>query len=251
MDEMRVKDELRSYVVRDEPPMGITAPGLVARGRSARGRRNLALAAAGVAATVGLATVGLPLLTQGRVSIDPAGLIKTQNVTSLDEQMDELIRSNVPHGDEFELLRIKAYRWDKREALAEDRQDEATRWTATYLYNADSRSEAQLRVELKYVPSKQWPERSANARPDEPDIPPPTMAILSMQENYSMDARAVPEPGPPAEPGYIVEVGVANGTPSLDPPPDRFTWADQVKASTDPQLVFDRPATWPPDVVAP
>lgn len=288
MDETRVKDQLRSYVGRDEPPMGITAPELLARGRRARGRRQLAMGLTAAAVALALVVVGLPLVTHGKVSFDPAGLLRSLT-RSPDERIDELLRANMPRNDELELKEIKAFRWDEREPLPRSRMNEATSWLAVYNLDTGNDYIQQVRVTLGYFPPKQWPPNVDGCRypthsSDDPilyykgriardlrtrasaESPGYLVAVDAIEEGYNAvggqklaqpkekrtppTTKALPSPRPGVtRPAPKAEGPKGNGDGG--PMTGGYSWAHQRKLATDPDLVFDPPTTWPENVVSP
>lgn len=289
MDDTRVKDELHSYVRRDEPPMGVTAGQLVARGRQIRRRRWFATGAAVTAAALALAVVGVPALTGGRVSFDPAGLIRSLT-QSPDERIDRLLRANLPRSDEFELKEIKAFRWDDRDPLPKSRLNEATTWQV--IYNLDTGNDyiQQIRVILGYYPSKQWPTvvdgcRYPGNKPDgailyswgrmsrdlrtaaTADEPGYLVSVDAMELGYNSVVASAPSDKvrkPPSKSKAVIPSPRPGGTRPPAKKEDRpkgngdggpmtggYSWNDQLAAATDPDLVFDPPATWPENVESP
>lgn len=283
MDETALQQRMHSYVEANEPPMATAVPELVARGRQAEGRRRFALGTAAVAAVVGLAAVGLAAVTQTAVSFDPAGGISFES-QSLDERMDDLIRSNMPRKDELQLKQIKAFRWDEPDPLPTSRLDEATSWEATYNLDTGNDYIQQIRVILGYYPLKQWPPVVDGAcRYPYSDVSADNegdRAILYYWGRMARDLRAPAKAGPPLEPGYLVSVdameqgyntvlapqrasepgkvnvpsqgnGDAKGGGDGGPMTGGYSWEHQRQVATDPDLVFDPPETWPDDVVNP
>lgn len=290
MDETRVKEDLHSFVRNNEPPMGITAPELVTRGRRVRNRRWMAMGAAATAVAMALAVVGLPVVTHGKVSFDPAGLLRSLGQSPA-ERIDELLRANMPRSDEFELKEIKAFRWDEREPLPKSRLNEATSWVV--IYNLDTGNDyiQQIRVSLGYFPQKQWPPIVDGCR--YPTTTAADQAILYYWGRMSRDLRT---PASAESPGYLVSVdareegyNVVGGlnlapkgervapTPKVLPSPQPgatrpsrskekpkpagdgdggpmtggYSFEHQQQAASDPDLVFDPPATWPENVESP
>ncbi len=288
MDETRVKEDLHSFVRNNEPPMGITAPELVARGRRVRNRRWMAMGAAATAVAVALAVVGLPVVTHGRVSFDPAGLLRSLGQTP-DERIDELLRANMPRNDELKLKEIKAFRWDEREPLPRSRMNEATSWLAVYNLDTGNDYIQQVRVTLGYFPPKQWPPNVDGCRysthtsndpilyyrgriardlrtPASAESPGYLVAVDAIEEGYnsvsgvnlapkgeraSPTPKVLPSPRPGATRPSHKERAEPKGNGDGGPMTGGYSWAHQRQAATDPDLVFDPPATWPENVQSP
>lgn len=265
MDETRVKDELRSYVGRGEPPLGATASELIARGRKARGRRWLAMGAAATATVVAAAVVGVPLVTHGKESTAPASAVDRKADDPAEQRMNELILAQLPRNDELVFKEIKAFRWDQADPLPESRLAEATSWVATYEYDTGNDYLQDIRVTLGYFPPKQWPPVVDGCSYPTSDRGVP---ISYSWGRMARDLRVPAEAGSPMKPGYLVTVeaeeqgynvmspdggtpGQGTGDGDGGAMTGQYTWDDQWRAATDPDLVFDPPATWPENVVSP